>query len=72
MSVLLTPDSLLPWKLFHHFTNTAFLPEVQNSQARLHLGIKLEGLSYCPMESIPLASLTLSSDLMMKDSVTLR
>lgn len=48
MSVLLTPDSLLPWKLFHHFTNTAFLPEVQNSQARLHLGIKLEGLSYCP------------------------
>lgn len=48
MSVLLTPDSLLPWKLFHHFTNTASLPEVQNGLARLHLGIRLEGYRSAP------------------------
>ena len=28
----LTPDSLLPWKLFHHLANAVFLPEVWNNQ----------------------------------------
>lgn len=37
ISTLLTPDTLLPWKLFHHCTNTAFLPEVQKHQTCLHL-----------------------------------
>lgn len=68
-SVLLTPDSLLPWKLFCHFLSTACLSEVQNNQAVCIWDSNLAQRCLPHIEHSPRVSDFESADLMIKDFV---